>query len=102
MVQFERNEVWELGTKFPKLIFNNKSYENGVVTKNKVCHVAHGYTHINEVDFDEPFAPATKLKAIRLLLRLSCFPKFKLYQMNVKSVFLNEYLNEEVYAGKPT
>ncbi|TYK27585.1 putative mitochondrial protein [Cucumis melo var. makuwa] len=43
----------------------------------------------------------TKLEAIRLLLSISCFRKFKLFQMDVKSAFLNGYLNEEVYVAQP-
>ncbi|KAA0050644.1 Retrovirus-related Pol polyprotein from transposon TNT 1-94 [Cucumis melo var. makuwa] len=63
--------------------------------------VAQGYTQVEGIDFDETFAPVARLKAIRLLLGLSCIQKFKLYQMDVKSAFLNGYLNEEVYVAQP-
>jgi hypothetical protein len=104
LIQFTRNEVWDLvprpeginviGTKW---VFKNKSDEKGVVTRNKARLVAQGYTQIEGVDFDETFAPVARLESIRLLLGIACILKFKLYQMDVKSVFLNGYLNEEVY-----
>ncbi|KAA0032911.1 gag-pol polyprotein [Cucumis melo var. makuwa] len=56
---------------------------------------------IEWVDFDETFVPVARLEAICLLLGISCIQRFKLYQMNVKSAFLNDYLNEEVYAAQP-
>ncbi|KAL4035346.1 hypothetical protein IC575_004030 [Cucumis melo] len=108
LLQFRRNNVWMLvlkpvgvnviGTKW---IFKNKTDEIGCVTKNKARLVAQGYTQVEGVDFDETFAPVARLEAIRLLLGISCIQKFKLYQMDVKSDFLNGYLNEEVYVAQP-
>ena len=49
------------------------------------------------VDFDESFAPVARLESIRILLSIACTMNFKLYQMDVKCAFLNEYLNEEVF-----
>jgi len=102
--QFKRNEVWELvqrpknvnviGTKW---IFKNKSDEEVVVTRNKDRLVAQGYTQIEGVNFDETFAPVARLESIRLPPGVACMLKFKLFQMDVKSAFLNGYLNEEVY-----
>lgn len=108
LVQFERNEVWELvpqpdkkviiiGTKW---IFKNKSDEHGNITRNKARLVAQGYTQVEGVDFDETFAPVACLEAIRLLLGISCHLHFKLFQIDVKSAFLNGYLNEEVYVAQ--
>ncbi|CAM8943933.1 unnamed protein product [Rhodiola kirilowii] len=106
--EFQRNDVWDLvprpdnvniiGTKW---IFKNKSDEQGNITRNKARLVAHGYTQIEGVDFDETFAPVARLEAIRLLLALACHLKFKLFQMDVKSDFLNGVLNEEVYVAQP-
>ena len=106
--QFKRSEVWDLvprpegvnviGTKW---IFKNKSDEHGIVTRNKERLVAQGYTQIEGLDFDETFAPVARLESIRLLLGVSCILKFKLFQMDVKSAFLNGYLNEEVYVEQP-
>ncbi|PNY11358.1 gag-pol polyprotein, partial [Trifolium pratense] len=106
--QFKRNEVWDLvprpedanviGTKW---VFKNKSDEKGTVTRNKARLVAQGYAQIEGVDFDETFAPVARLESIRLLLGVACILKFKLFQMDVKSAFLNGYLNEEVYVEQP-
>ena len=53
------------------------------------------------IDFDESFALVDRLEAIRMLLAFACYMNFKLYQMNVKSVFLNGYITEEVYVAQP-
>ncbi|CAM9000496.1 unnamed protein product [Rhodiola kirilowii] len=106
--EFRRNDVWDLvprpdgvnviGTKW---IFKNKSNKQGNITKNKARLVAQGYTQIEGVDFDETFASVTRLEAIRLILPLACHLKFKLFQMDVKSTFLNGFLSEEVYVAQP-
>ena len=49
------------------------------------------------VDFDETFALIGCLESIQLLMAFACTPKFKLYQMDVKNVFINGYLDEEVF-----
>jgi hypothetical protein len=82
-------------------VYRNKSDESGVVTRNKARLVAQGYSQIEGVDFDETFAPVARLESIRLLLGVACILKFKLFQMDVKSAFLNGYLNEEVYVAQP-
>ena len=51
------------------------------------------------VDFNETFAPVARMESIRVLLALACQLKFKLYQMDVKTTFLNEFLNEDVYVA---
>lgn len=56
---------------------------------------------MNEFNFDETFSLVSHLEAIRLLLGVSCLLKFKLYQMDMKSRFLDEYLNGEVYVEQP-
>ena len=63
--------------------------------------VAQGYAQVDGVDFDETFTLLARLEAIRLLLGISCIRRFKLYQMDVKSAFLNRYLSEEVYVAQP-
>ncbi|GAU31624.1 hypothetical protein TSUD_63730 [Trifolium subterraneum] len=93
-LQREKDNVNVVGTKW---VYKNKSDENGVVTRNKVRLVAQGYAQIEGIDFDETFAPVARLESIRLLLGVACILKFKLFQMDVKSAFLNGYLNEEVF-----
>ncbi|MBE2321352.1 hypothetical protein DVA67_035890, partial [Solirubrobacter sp. CPCC 204708] len=97
--QFTKNEVWDLvprpldtkviGTKW---IFKNKSDESGIIIKNKARLVAQGYTQEEGIDFDETFAPVARLESVRLLLSIACLLKFKLFQMDVKSAFLNGFL----------
>jgi hypothetical protein len=57
---------------------------------------------VKSLDFGETFAPVAHLKVIRILLAFAAFKGFKLYQMNVKSVFLNDVIKEEVYVRLPT
>jgi hypothetical protein len=63
--------------------------------------VAQGYTQVEGLDFGETYAPVVRLKAIRILLAYACAHSIKLYQMDVKSVFLNGYINELVYVEQP-
>jgi hypothetical protein len=59
--------------------------------------VAQGYTQVKGLDFGETYAPVARLKAIMILLIYACAHNIKLYQIDVKSVFLNGYINELVY-----
>jgi hypothetical protein len=63
--------------------------------------VCKGYTQIEGIDFEETFAPVSKMEAIRLLLAYACSKNVKVYQMDVKSAFLNGELEEEVYIEQP-
>ncbi|KFK33802.1 hypothetical protein AALP_AA5G062200 [Arabis alpina] len=106
--QFVRNDVWELvprpegvnvvGTKW---IFKNKIDANGVVVRNKARLVAQGYSQIEGVNFEETFAPVARLESIRFFLGMTCILNFKVFQMDVKSAFLNGFLQEEVYVEQP-
>ncbi|XP_022861035.1 uncharacterized protein LOC111381483 [Olea europaea var. sylvestris] len=58
-------------------------------------------SNVEGVDFDETFAPIARLESIRLLLTVACTLGFKLYQIDVKSAFLNGILQEEVYVKQP-
>ena len=53
------------------------------------------------MEFDETFVPIARLESIRMFLTYGCHKKFKVYQMDVKSYFLNGYLKEEVYMEQP-
>jgi hypothetical protein len=92
---FKRNEVWSLvprpkqnivGTKW---VFRNKQDEHVVVTRNMARLVAKGYAHVACLDFEETFAPMARLESIRILLAYAAHHSFKLFQMDVKSAFLN-------------
>ena len=64
-----------------------KTDEEGDITRNKARVVAQGYTQVEGVDFDETFSLLAQLESIHLLMAFSCTLKFKLYQMDVKSAF---------------
>jgi hypothetical protein len=104
---FKCNEVWSL-VKRPKQnvvgskwVFRNKQDEHGVVTRNKVQLIAKGYSQVEGLDFDETFAPVARLESIRMLPTYATHHGFKLYQMDVKSAFLNGPIKEEVYVEQP-
>ncbi|XP_074336396.1 putative mitochondrial protein AtMg00820 [Apium graveolens] len=102
--EFERNEVWKLvprpknksvvGTKW---VFRNKTDSDGTIIRNKARLVANGYSQQEGTDYDEIFAPIARLKAIRIFLAYAAQMKFKVFQMNFKSSFLNGELEKEVY-----
>ena len=75
--------------------------ESGNVVRNKARLVAQGYTQIEGIDFEETFVPVARLKVIRITLAFAPFKDFKPFQMDVKSVFLNGFIEEEVYAEQP-
>jgi hypothetical protein len=87
-----------IGTKW---IFKNKQGEDGEVVRNKARLVPQGYSQVDGLDFGETFAPVARLEAIRILLAFAASKGFKLYQMDVKSTFLNSVIHEEVYVRQP-
>jgi hypothetical protein len=105
---FNRNKVWELverpkdhnviGTRW---VFRNKQDQDEIVVRNKDRLVAQGYTQIEGLDFGKTCAPVARLEAIRILLDYACAHNIKLYQMDIKSAFLNGYIQEEVYVEQP-
>ncbi|KAK2416401.1 putative mitochondrial protein [Trifolium repens] len=106
--QFKRNDVWDLvpkpkhkniiGTKW---VYINKLNEQGEVTRNKARLVAQGYSQQEGIDFTETYAPVARLEAIKLLLSYAVNNDITLYQMDVKSAFLNGVISEEVYVKQP-
>jgi hypothetical protein len=104
---FTRNDIWHLvprpnqnvvGTKW---VFRNKQDEHGVVTRNKAQLVAKGYSQVEGFDFDETYALVARLESIRILLAYATYHGFMLYQMDLKSAFLNGPIKEEVYVEQP-
>jgi hypothetical protein len=76
-----------VGTKW---VFRNKQDEHGVVIRNKARLVAKGYAQVTGLDFEETFAPVARLESIRNLLAYAAHHSFRLFQMDVKSTFLND------------
>ncbi|GJT83913.1 retrovirus-related pol polyprotein from transposon TNT 1-94 [Tanacetum coccineum] len=75
--------------------------ENGVVTKNKARLVAQGYNQQEGINYEETFAPVARLEAIRIFLAYAAYMGFRVYQMDVKSAFLNGKISKEVYVQQP-
>ncbi|GLJ07110.1 hypothetical protein SUGI_0058650 [Cryptomeria japonica] len=106
--QIEKNETWTLvprpenknmiGTKW---VFKNKMDETGQVVRNKARLVCKGYAHEEHLDCRETFASVARLEGVKILLAYASYMKFKVYQMDVKSRFLNVVLEEEVYIEQP-
>ena len=105
---FDRNHVWDLVEPPPncrpigtKWVFKNKQGENGMVVRNKARLVAQDFCQKEGIDYEETFAPIAYLEAIRILLAFAASKGFKLQQMDVKSAFLNGFIEEEVYVRQP-
>nr|GEV66019.1 copia protein [Tanacetum cinerariifolium] len=84
-----------------KWIFKNKKDESSLVIRNKARLVAVGYSQQEGVDYDETFALVARIEAIRLFLAYAAHKDFTVFQMDVKTAFLNGILKEEVYVGQP-
>jgi hypothetical protein len=82
-------------------VFRNKQDEHRVMTINKARLVAKGYVQVTGLDFEETFAHVVRLESIRILLDYAAHHSFKLFQMDVKSAFLNGPIKEEVYVEQP-
>ncbi|KAL0338248.1 UNVERIFIED_CONTAM: Retrovirus-related Pol polyprotein from transposon TNT 1-94 [Sesamum angustifolium] len=70
-------------------------------TKHKARLVAKGYSQLPGIDYTETFAPVARLDTIRALIAIAANKKWKIYQMDVKSAFLNGYIDEEIYVEQP-
>ena len=77
-------------------MFQNKLDESGIIVRNKGRLVPKGYNQEEGIDYDETYASVGRLEAIRLMLVFACIMDFRLFQMDVRSAFLNGLI-EEVY-----
>nr|GFB09355.1 retrovirus-related Pol polyprotein from transposon TNT 1-94 [Tanacetum cinerariifolium] len=107
--EFERLEVWELVPRPDKVmvitlkwIYKVKLDELGGILKNKARLVARGYRQEEGIDFEELFAPVARLEAIRIFMAYAAHKNMVVYQMDVKTAFLNGNLREDVYVSQPT
>ena len=87
-----------IGTKW---VFRNKMDENEIVIRNKARLFAQGFRQEEGLDYGEKFTPVARLEAIRIFLVFAAYRNFKVFQMDVKSTFLNGKLQEEVYVKQP-
>ncbi|GJX51760.1 retrovirus-related pol polyprotein from transposon TNT 1-94 [Tanacetum coccineum] len=106
--EFERLEVWELVPCPDKVfliklkwIYKVKTDESGGVLKNKARLVAQGFRQEEGINFEESFAPVARIEAIRIFVANATHKNMTIYQMDVKTAFLNGELKEEVYVSQP-
>ncbi|GJZ58485.1 putative ribonuclease H-like domain-containing protein [Tanacetum coccineum] len=106
--QFERLDVWELVDRplcknviNMKWLWKNKHDEENTIICNKTHLVAKGYGQQEGIDFKESFALVARLEAVRLFVAYVAHKSFPVYQMDVKTEFLNGPLKEEVYVNQP-
>jgi hypothetical protein len=108
MESMYENQVWNLvdppeGVK-PiecKWIFKRKTDADGNVTIHKARLVAKGFRQVQGVDYDETFSPVAMLKSVRILLAIAAYFDYEIWQMDVKTAFLNGNLSEDVYMVQP-
>ncbi|GKV31573.1 hypothetical protein SLEP1_g40251 [Rubroshorea leprosula] len=108
MNAIKKNDTWELVT-LPqghatigvKWVFKEKKNSKGKVERYKARLVAKGYKQQHGIDYEEVFAPVARLETIRLIISLVAQNQWKIFQMDVKSAFLNGSLEEEVYVQQP-
>nr|GEZ39064.1 copia protein [Tanacetum cinerariifolium]GEZ39331.1 copia protein [Tanacetum cinerariifolium] len=106
--QFDRLDVWKLVDRplcknviNMKWLWKNKRDEENIVIRNKDRLVAKGYSQHEGIDFEESFSPVARLEAVRLFVAYVAHKSFPVYQMDVKTSFLNGPLKEEVYVNQP-
>ena len=103
-----QNQVWSLvdapkGIKPVgcKWVFKKKTDMEGKVSTYKARLVAKGFTQRQGIDYEETFSPVAMVKSIRILLAIAAYHDYEIWQMDVKTAFLNGILQEEVYMTQP-
>ncbi|GJR67607.1 retrovirus-related pol polyprotein from transposon TNT 1-94 [Tanacetum coccineum] len=106
--QFKRLDVWELVERHAnrnvikvKWLWKNKTNDENTVIRTKPCLIAKGYNQQEGIDFEESFALVAQLKAVRMFMAYAAHKNFTIYQMDVKTAFLNGPLKEEVFVSEP-
>ena len=102
------NQVWTL-VDLPervnpigyKWVFKKKIGADGQEETYKARLVAKGFRQKHGIDYDETLSPVAMLKSIRILLAIAAYYDYEIWQMDVKTTFLNRYLEEEVYRSQP-
>ena len=84
-----------------KWIFKRKTDADGNITIHKARLVAKGFTQVLGVDYDETFSPVAMLRSVRILLAIAAYFDYEIWQMDVKTTFLNVNLKEDVYMIQP-
>ncbi|GJX99228.1 retrotransposon protein, putative, ty1-copia subclass [Tanacetum coccineum] len=108
MQSMKDNEVWDLvdllsngKTVGSKWLFKKKTDMDGAIHTYKARLVAKGYTQTPRIDYEEKISPVADIRAIRILIAIVAFYDYEIWQMDVKTAFLNGYLSKEVYMEQP-
>ncbi|KAD2804168.1 hypothetical protein E3N88_37545 [Mikania micrantha] len=108
MQSMHDNQVWDLVDLPPncktvgsKWVFKKKTDMDGNVHTFKARLVAKGFTQTQGIDYEETFSPVAMLKSIRILIAISAYYDYEIWQMDVKTAFLNGHLTEDVYMAQP-
>ncbi|WVZ94596.1 hypothetical protein U9M48_040469 [Paspalum notatum var. saurae] len=108
MNSMKDNQVWNLvdlpyGVKAikNKWVFKKKFDMDGRVHIHKARLVAKGFKQIHGIDYDETFSPVVMFKSIRIILAIAAYFDYEIWQMDVKTVFLNGNLSEDMYMTQP-
>ena len=104
----KKNNTWELVDRPKdkkvievKWVFRTKLNFDSSINKYNARLVVKGYAQIFGVDYSDTFAPVARLDTIRMLLAIAAQKGWKVFQLDVKSAFLNGVLQEEIYVGQP-
>nr|GEV83333.1 retrotransposon protein, putative, Ty1-copia subclass [Tanacetum cinerariifolium] len=84
-----------------KWIFKKKTDMDGIVHTYKARLVAKGNTQLYGIDYEETFSPVANIRAIKILISIATYYDYEIWQMNVKTAFLNGYLDEDIYMVQP-
>lgn len=108
MQSMKDNQVWNIVDLPPnsktvgsKWVFKKKTDMDGNVHTFKARLVAKGFTQTHGIDYEETFSPVANIKAIRILIAIVAYYDYEIWQMDVKTAFLNGHLSEDVYMVQP-
>jgi hypothetical protein len=103
-----KNDIWEIVPRpkskdvvSSKWLFKIKHVADGIIEKYKARFVAHGFSQKEGIDYEETFTPVARYTSIRTIIALAAKMKWNLHQMDIKTAFLNRFIEEEVYIEKP-
>jgi hypothetical protein len=103
-----RNDVWEVVSRpegksvvTSRWLYKTKYVADGSIEKHKARFVARGFSQVEGVDYDETFAPVARYTSIRSIIAIAAEMGWRIHQMDVKTAFLNGFIEEEVYIEQP-